>query len=227
MGLGPAPRPFAPVGGAFTEIGTGSQRARFNETPGASTTAVYPGNVVAGNLLIATGILGGVGVIGNSIGATDTVGTSYTVIEKTLADGLTRLFIAYGIANASGANTITLSQDQAGQYNGVIDEFSTPNATPLNVDGGLSEGTSTAPSDAITTTADNALIIGVYGDASATATGSITENDGTLMAEDENGITSYRFSAIFLNAPTQQSYTIDWTLADSLTWGAQTASFKP
>lgn len=213
-------------GGGFAEVGGGTQRAPHASFGSADfQTLAFPGNVVSGSLLIVGGCVyhgSGTGFDGT---VTDTVSTPYTVLAGTTVSGLSS-FIAYGLAAASGANTVTVTPAEAKLgYSFAIDEFSGSHATPLDVDGGTSTGTSTTPSDGITTITAGDLIIGVMCDLGE-ANDTITNNDGTTIGESEDGTATVRFNTMFQIVTTATAYTIDWTTT-SQSWIAQTAAFKP
>lgn len=206
-------------GGGIAEVGSGSQRAEARASSDDPVPLAYPGSVTAGNLLIASG-----STLGTISGITDSVGTSWTVVQTSTygSFGLS-LFIAYGIAGGSGANTISVNLATGTFTSFAIDEFSGVNATPLDANGGTSTGTSTTPSDSITTVADNALIIGVTNaDIETTFTPGYT---GFGDEEDWNNWATY--DAQFRIATAAGSYSMTWTLGASSLWLAQTMSFKP
>ncbi len=220
----------APAWAAIAEVGSGSQRATYDAT-GAngnvdSADLAYPGNVTANNLLVCAGA--NWRNTGATIAVSDTRGTSYTVLSTTLATNIT-LFIAYGIAPSSGANTVTVDPTSTGNYPSFsCDEFSgVHTSTPLDVDGGSSTNTGTAVSDSLTTLTANALLIGVMTH-SASMTYTLTPGGSyTQIGEVEDNSGSTAFNAVFRIVTTATSYDVDWTLGTSATWAAYTAAFKP
>lgn len=221
----------APPSG-IEEVGAGSQRAQVATTSAVATQDfVYPGSVTSGDLLvIAGGMYAG---DGNPTfdSLTSTRSSAFSVfLGSTVAAGLQRTFIAYALATSSGACTITadLGSDgaDAAYISAAIDEFSGVNATPLDVDGGTSTGTSTSAADTITTLTANDLIIGVATHvtlATLTATGGLT----TFGEYDGPGTDQVYFNAAFQIATSATAYSPTWTLGSLSGWAAQTAAFKP
>lgn len=193
-----------------------------------STTLAYNSNVTSGTLL---GMCGGVwnGNDSSPIAVTDTLGTSYTVLEGIVTGGTPiRAWIAYGIAPSGGANTVTFNPAGGGRYGSfTIFEFSGIDSSPLDVDGDDTVGTSTTPSDGITTVAADALVIGCMthgGSGSQT----ITEDTGggwTLLGEVQN-TSNAPHGAQYQIFSSAGAKTASWTLGASLAWDAMTASFK-
>ena len=202
---------------AITEVGGGTQRA---STDSGATSLAYPGNVTSGSLLVVSGTTYLSTGNPSITGVTDTLGTSYTVVNGTVVANLEkRPFIAWGFAPSSGANTPAVT------VTGVmvllaIDEFA--GVASADVNGGSSTGTSTTPSDAITPTATNALLVGAL---AADATSTVTVGSGfTQIGETEgNPAAGVEFQIV----TTAQAYTVDWTLGTSRDWSAQTYSFTP
>ena len=206
---------------AIVEVGGGTQRAT---APGGSDdrTLAFPGNVGSGNLLIVAGAgfkSGGVA----APGVTDTLGTSYTVLSAVpFTNG--RIFIAYGVSPSAGANTVTIDWAGAVGNSFSINEYSGQHATPLDVDGGSSTGTSTTPADSLTTLSADDLLIGVVAhDGTSTIT---PGTDYTQIGEEEDN-TLQDHGAEFRLVTTAQAYSVNWTLGTSSPWGVYTAAFKP
>lgn len=201
----------------FAELS--SQRAETRVSSDDPVPLAYPGSVTAGNLLIASG-----STLGTISGITDSVGSSWTVVQtSTYGSYGISLFIAYGIAGGSGANTVSVNLAAGTFTSYAITEFSGVHATPLDANGGSSTGTSTTPSDSITTVAADALIIGVMNpDIDTTITAGFTEFG---EEEDWNNWTTY--NAQFMVATSPGSYNMTWTLGSSSLWLAQTVSFAP
>jgi hypothetical protein len=188
----------------------------------------YPGNVAAGDLLVCGGqcFCGGGASSSNTLAITDTRATSYSEISF-FPNGSERLWIAYGIAPSSGANTVRVEPFLAGNYISFsIDEFSGVDATtPLSVDGGGSTGTSTAPADSITTATANELVIGCMGYDGATTT-IAPGGSWTQIGEHEDNSSDEAHALLFGIVTTAQAYSVDWTLGASKLWQCMTASFK-
>lgn len=196
-----------------------------------STTLAYLSNVTAGNLLTCSGSVWNGSEV-TSITITDSVGTSWTVILSTSVSGgyPHKTWIAYGIAGGSGPNTLTIDPNGSGRYSSHgCAEWSGPHATPLDVDGGTSTGSSTSASDDITTTDPDALVLEVMSQGSG-GNHSLTADTGggwTMLTENENAgnapyATQYQ---IFSGSAGAKTATI--TIGASVAWVAQTASFKP
>lgn len=193
-----------------------------------STTLAYNSNVTAGSLV---GMCGGVwnGNDVSPIVVTDTLGTSYTVLEGAVSGGVPiRPWIAYGIAPSGGADTVTFNPAGGGRYGSfTIFEFSGVNSSPLDVDGSNTTGSSTTPSDGITTSAAAAVVIACMTHG-GTSSQTITEDTGggwTLLGEVQNtgnGPHGAQYQ-IFSSAGAK---TASWTLGSSAAWVAMTASFK-
>jgi hypothetical protein len=206
-----------PAAGAIVEVS--GQRATKTLTSGASVQLAFPGAVVAGNLLVVAGFSrSGTGT--HTITVTDSRGTTYTVVQGPVMGGEVVSFIAYGIAGGSGANTVTVGSDGSSPAcSFAIDEFDNVSATPLDVDGGSSTGTSVEPSDSITTVATGALIIGL-----------VVQNAGDAAPAAsyiEIGEEAGRFNLVFRVVTVAQPYVASWTLSDVSAWTTQTISFKP
>lgn len=196
-----------------------------------STTLAYLSNVTAGNLLTCSGAVWNGSEV-TSITITDTLGSTWTVILSTNVSGGAphKTWIGYAIAPSSGANTVTIDPNGGGRYSSHgVAEWSGPHATPLDVDGGTSTGSSTSASDGITTTDPDALVIEVMSQGSG-GNHSLTADTGggwTMLTENENAgnapyATQYQ---IFSGSAGAKTATI--TIGASVAWVAQTVSFKP
>lgn len=205
------------------------QRATATQCLNSDSCAVaYPGNVTSGDLLVVGGNTYDTGgTTGYTV--TDTVGTSYTVFNCTALTGNPNAtpFIAVGVAAATGANTVTVNPTLDASANEIIfgiGEFSgTATAGILDVDGGSSTGSSTTPSDGLTTITANSVILGLVGfQTSSTVTpgGSYTE-----ISESQGSLNGFNF--VNRMATTAQAYTVDWTLGTTQAWSACTVSIKP
>lgn len=208
----------------MSEVGSGSQRATARLAANtASLDCAFPSNVSSGNLLVVTGSASGSS--SNPSSVTDTLGTSYTLIKSGTfgLPGTPQTFIAYGFAPSSGANTVTVTNAVSAYIGYSIDEFS--GIDSFEVDGGASSGTSTSPSDSLTTLSDGSLILSALYKSGTTP---ITP-DGTYtqIGEEEDDGTYIGHSAIFKIGGTAGSESADWTLGASQGWIAQTVAFKP
>lgn len=213
---------------AIAEVGSGTQRNTTFANGVDSLALAFPGNVTASSLLVCGGQAFNGSGSPASIAISDTVLTPYTVISFVPSSGtFERMWIAYGIAPSSGANTVTVNPSNAtDDLSFSIDEFSgVDTSSPLSVDGGHSEGTGTAVADSIITATANELIIGVMGYDGATTT--ITKGASWIeIGQHANNSTDEASAMEFGIVTTAQSYSVDWTLGTSLVWQCMTASFK-
>jgi hypothetical protein len=211
---------------AIAEVGSGSQRATIRGTNVASAAGVFPANVVSGNLLLVTGVFWNAASTA-TLSVSDTRSTSYTVLLSstlTAGGGFAKLYIAYGIAPSSGACTATVTPSTSGNYiNGVVDEFSGVDASPLDVDGSESTGTSTAPSDGLTTGTADALVVGVMTMANVSG---LSEGSGYTLLDEDETYSRQPYGAEFKIAGAAGAQTVNWTLINNLAWRVYTASFK-
>jgi hypothetical protein len=211
---------------AITEL-SGQRNTASECTSCDSLALAYPGNVTAGNLLVVGGNAYDTGgTTGYSV--TDSVGTSYTVYACTAltASSTATPFIAVGIAPSSGSNTVTVNPTLDASANQIvfgIGEFSgTATSSILDVNGGSSTGTSTSPSDGITTASANALILGLVG--FQTSAGVTPGGSYTQISENQSSLDA--FNLLYRVATTATAYTVDWTLGTSQAWSACTISIK-
>lgn len=216
----------------FTEVGSGSQRATTQGGSVGSVGLAFPANVTAGSLLIVIGSASSDPSDPSPIAVTDSLGTTYTVVESGVFFGSQRTFIARGIAGSSGANTVTVNPATATSWMSfTIDEFASPNATPLDVDGSytLTGTPGTAASDSLTTLTADDLIVGVMSWSAYTTETATPNGSYTLMGAQLDNNLYAAHSAIFYTNLTNAtgSYSPAWTLGSSQTWIAQTMAFKP
>ena len=210
----------------WAEVGAGSQRNQTSAASADSTTLVFPANVAADSLLVVAGACWAVAGAPASVAVTDTLTTAYTVLDVANV-GNVRYFIARGLAPSAGACTVTVNPDgAASDFSFSIDEFSGSHATPLDVDGGSSTGTSTTPSDGITTVTADDLLIGVMTHVAVSSPTLTKGADYTQIGEIENNLTTQCHHAEFRIVTTAQAYTVDWTVGASVAWGCYTAAFK-
>ena len=214
---------------AITEVA--SQRASSGTNGGADSDALaFPNNVTSGNLLVvggATWVSGGI----TSISVTDslTPSTTYTVVLGTAFGFLTgiRTFLAYGVAPSSGACTVTVNPSGSSvDFSFGIDEFTGEADPPSDVNGGDTQGSSTAPSDGITTGVDNALILGLMTHSDIIAT-MAPEGAQTQISEEESNVNNQCHNFSFKIVGAAGAQTMSGTLSVSDDWGEQTHSFKP
>lgn len=210
------------------------RKATANAGGFSSTTLAFAGNVTAGDVLFAGGGFWDTST-GYTITLTDTRSTVWTVLKGTELSSLGGFFapfLAYGVALSSGACTVTLAAtgDSGSNYASFsIDEWSGGDtAALLDTNGGTSSGTSTAPSDSLTTATANCLILGVE---THTNTGSgtiaITPNGSDTQIGEIESTANAPHSLVYRIVTSATSYTIGaWTLGESQAWRAQTAAFK-
>ncbi|HEY7648940.1 MAG TPA: chitobiase/beta-hexosaminidase C-terminal domain-containing protein [Methylomirabilota bacterium] len=209
------------------------RRAKGQVDDGTAATAAFPGAVTAGNLLVVAGAEwrdnGGTTITAIQ----DTLNTAYTRREfVSTSDPNYRLFIAFGRAPVSGANSVTVTTAAAAYTSFGIDEFSgIQDAASLETDGGgVSGGPSTTPSAPITT-GSNALILGTM---TFHVLAIVPANPDlgmgyTQIAEEENnsatnGHTS--FNAEFKIVTTAGTYPVSWILGTSSEWDIYRVSFR-
>lgn len=213
---------------AWAEVGGGTQRAT-GRNAGGTLDIAYPANVAAGNLLLVMGSAES-GVSAITVTKSDAT-NAFTVVLGTgtgLVDSM-RPWIAYRLAASSEAFTVRITSTGGafgGYKSAAIDEFSGAHATVADVNGGTSTGTSTTPSDGITTVADDALIGGSCApDWSSNIT--ITASSMTSIGEEEDATNWAIYNAAFKIVSGAGANTVDWTLGASREWAAQSHSFAP
>jgi len=200
-----------------------------NNGVGSDTTA-FPNNVTSGDLLIVAGAAWGSTAAPTSVAVDDSQG-SYTVDLGAVPVGLVwRTFIAYRVATATGANTVTVNPagaDSVHSFSYTIAEFSGNHATPDDVDGGDTTAESTTAADTITTGVNDALVIGVMSQESGTMALTPTGAGNVELDETESNSSNQCHAAAYRLGGTAGSNTVSWTTASLTTWSAQTHSFKP
>lgn len=219
---------------AFAEVGSGSQRSSANSA-GTAIPALsidYPGDVTAGNLLIAVMAWWRTSPGANgSPTCEDDVGTTFSSIvsdQITLGSGAYRLAIFYGAAGGSGANTIAMSDAVANSFmSGSINEFSGQHATPLSVSSTTpNTGTSTDPTASLTTLTSGELVIGVMSHGNGANPTMAVDAPSTQFGEEETQDADQGHSAGFRIGGAAGSHAIDWTLGASSDWATLIASFE-
>lgn len=207
---------------AFVQATTG-QAGNYD-----TTTLAYTSNVVAGNLLVnCGGVWNGSSV--SSLPVTDTIGTTYTTVLGVSSGGAPhKIWIAYGIAPSSGANTVTFNPDVTGAYSShTIAEFSGIDSSPHDASGTGASGSSTSAASSVTTVATNNLVINCMSQGSG-GNWSLTSDTGggwNLLGEIESSA----------NAPHHAQYQIfsssgsktgTVTIGASVPWSSFSVSFK-
>jgi hypothetical protein len=215
---------------AIAEVGGGTQRSTIREANvDAAPGEAFPANVASGSLLIVVGAVWQSGTGITAVTVTDTLGTSYTVILAgtgvTHSGGNARPFVAYGIAPSAGANTVTVDPSGTGNYiNACIDEFSGVHATPLDINGGESTGTSTTPSDGLITLTDGALVIGVM---AKIGSSTHTVGSGYTLIDSDTTLVRQAYAAEFQIVGAAGAYTPDFTIGATDDWTMISVAFKP
>jgi hypothetical protein len=227
------------VWAAYTESGGGSQRATYAGTTGEDTGVLpYPGSTTAGCLLVAGGTAWDT-TVPSGVTVTDTQTNSWIVFTTNSGGSPLHAleYIAYAIAGASSANTLTV--DPTGSTTAFIsygiDQFCGNSAAPvIDVNGGNTAypvgSETTTPSDGITTGVANALVLGVLGTPCSSCS-TITEDTGsgyTKIGEYDTDSSAENFSFIFRIVTSAGAYTPNWVIGGAAQVGnAMTASFKP
>jgi hypothetical protein len=185
-----------------------------------SRNLAFGASVTAGQFLVIAGST-------DSTGAptvTDTVSTSYTVVAGTSGQNQ---FIAYGFAGGTGVNTATITTGGAYSLWFIgCTGFTGVHATPLDASFTEADGTSSTPSNSITTNTANALIVGVAADGGST-NDAISVSPGTIFYEYELGGSNNRGNCMFYIKAAAGSQQINWNFTSSATWAAALIAFKP
>lgn len=208
-------------GSGISEVGGGSQRSvSIDNVP----TVIYAGSVTSGNLLVCEWS------IFNSVGTpvagdfTDTVGTTFDI--SLFSVGSNRQLIIWGAAAGSGANTVTLATHAGAGRNGVCDEFTGQNATQPDAQGTGTTGTSTTPSDSITTANANALVLNSMSHEDG-GSPSITAGSGYTLIGKIESTTNQPTAFVFKIVTTATAYTPDFTVGASVNWLDKAVSIRP
>lgn len=183
------------------------------------------GTVTAGNLLICGGSAWN-GSSMTAVTATDSVGTTYSgIMGAVKPSGIPdRPWVVYGIAGGTGANTATINLNGGTYSSATCIEVSGNHASPLDVDGGSSTGTSTTPADSVTTSAADTIVVGVMtvngGAAFAPDTGA-----GWIEAGEIESTSNSPSSMIYQIFSSAGAKTPTWTTSND-PWSAMSVSFK-
>lgn len=211
----------------WAEAGSGTQRAASGaQASSNSFPLAYPGNVTAGDFLL---VIGSGWAVGGALtyAITDTLGTSYTItVSAALTGDNANTFIAWGIAPSSGANTVTVDPNNTADFSFSIDAFTGAHASPVSVDGGRTEGTSTSATDSLTTAVDNELVVAVCTYLGADTTLAAGANF-TQIGQTATNTGNQAHIAEFRIVTTAGAYSAPVTLGASRAWSVQTYSFKP
>lgn len=125
----------------------------------ASTTLAYGSNVTLNDLLIC--VVRGVSAL-TGITITDSQVNTWTNCTFQAVLGAASLQISFAVANATGANTVTITPNANSTLRIAIGDYSgTATASPLDAENNTQTGTSTSPAAvSITPAANNELVIG-------------------------------------------------------------------
>jgi len=205
-----------------------SQRVQTTGAMGAACDFVdlaFPNNVTAGSLLVVAGN-NYHSPLTSAITVTDTVLTNYTVILGPTPLNSYTLFLAYGFAPSSGANTVRVDPDGTGNYiNFAMDEFSgVDSGSPIDVDGGESTGHDDAPADSLVTTTAGVLIVASAG--SLNDAGTWTAGTGWTLFGSQGSSSISSFAAEFQIVGGAGTYTADFVTTNTPNWGVYTVGFK-
>jgi hypothetical protein len=211
---------------AVTEL-TGQRATKKITSPAASTTQAYPGNVTIGDLLLVGGahyISSGSGV--DSVTASGAgAPASWTFIlatQQVQPGGTPHSWLAYGVAAATGACTISCNCSSGTSYISVSQtEFQ--NVIAFQVDGGTSKSFSNSAADSLTVGFSNELIVGL-----AAWNNNITATEAggwTLIGKIEDWSGSMPHSLIYQIGTSAGSYTPTWGLSSTVDWTAQSIAF--
>ncbi len=217
---------------AFAEVGSGSQRVSSHNGGSSATTAgTYPGNVTAGNLLVAVAVWWRSAGAGATLNVSDDLSTSFSTIVSdaiTLGTGTYRVAIIYGVASSSGANTVVISDASGNAFmSASYNEFSGQHATPLSVSSTTpNTGTSTDPTASLSTLTSGELVIGIFGHGAGTVPSLSVDAPATQFGEQETDDLDMAHSAAYRIGGSAGSHAIDWTSSASVAWATLIASFK-
>ncbi len=193
-----------------------------------STTLAYNSGVVAGNLLVNCGANWD-GASTTAIVITDSVGTSYTtVLGSSSGSTPNKVWIAYGIAAGSGANTVTINPDVSGAFASyTIAEFSGIDTTPLDASGTPATGSSTSAASSVTAVATSNLVLACMSQGSGGNWGLTSDTGGgwTTLGEIESASNAPHHAQyqVFSSAG---SKTATATIAASVPWSSLSLSFE-
>ena len=219
---------FVPAYGeaAITEVSANRETC----TPGAnvdSLVCTFNNNVTSGNKIAAGGAVWDAGNPA-SIAATSTCSAALTVYlssADTAFGGQFRRFIAEASATSTGGCAITINPSTgSGSFIAYgIDEFACPSGCVLDVDGGQSTGTGTAPSEGLTV-GTNSLVLAVMGYFNTPDTTIAPDGTYTQIGEEETNATTASYNFQFKVASGAE--TAAWTLGASNDWRAVSIALK-
>lgn len=165
-----------------------------------------------------------------AITVSDNQGNTYSLVTSQVTGGNQAgayLYRAYNVT-ASGTFTVTVAPASATDITVSIASWTDVYTAGSPNDGSTQAiATSTsADSGSITTTDAGDIVIGVLSHAGSNAT--LTEGGTyTLLYENEGGSTNAPISVIYKLPGSTGSYNATWTIANTVTWLALIAAFKP
>lgn len=204
-------------------------------TSQASRGLAFASNPAAGSFIVVGGAVWDGGSVPTSVSVTDSLSTSYTCLHDDIGGGDVREFLCYGTTTSSGANTVTVDPEGSAFISFGIAEFTGPDSTPLDADGGVTDNAGTPggtnTTDSITTISANALIIAVFSVENYSGNSAITPNaEMTDIAEATDGGSLQPFNTSYRIATSATSYDVTYTYGASCngtpTCRVRTASFE-
>lgn len=212
---------------AFSAVS--GQAATTSYTNVNSVTLAFPGNVTAGNALVVGG--------GNwanpqdaTIAVSDTRSTSYNTHNQTISGRGTTAFLAWGTAPTGGACTVTVNPAGTNGWGSfTINEYQAADTIGVDATFESTTGSSTSPSDSITNTVNDGLLLGVmapddthFPNPSYTIG---TPTDWTQVGEDESTANNAHHLAHRITT-TSGTYTPTWSLSPSANWAVILVALK-
>lgn len=187
--------------------------ATFNNSASTGVSVTYPGNVTAGDLLIATG--GGF----DTPSVTDTLGNTWHQVSTVTSNGYTQT-VWYAIANASGACTLNFTTPTSHPFCSCVGaQYHSTGIGTWHFDQqstGLGTGGAQASGNITTTQAPEAI---VGWNTCATATG-LASGPGWTSEQAASTYTLYQDQVATTVVTVNSTST-----SGAATWGANVASF--
>lgn len=177
-----------------------------NSASSSNTLTVTTSSAVTGgNLLVVVVCTGS----SNSLTASDTLGTTYTLIKSMPNYGGTELYLWAGIAPAGGSNTVSVSGLTSSPYSDIgVAEFTVSTTTLDGVVQSTTSGGSPTTTLTTTTSVINDLLIAVVG--SQSGGGTVTMTSGWTKIFSSTSY--YQLSLGYQIASSTGSYSNQWTL---------------
>lgn len=183
----------------------------------------FPTAVTQGNLLLVAGVARNLGGAPTAIAVADDFSPAQYTVLGSVSDMNFHAFIAFKIAEASSPRKVRVTPAINATISFAIDEFGgVDQATPLDVYGGLTPGSSTTPSGSVTPTTATALLVGVL-----TNTGNgVSIVSGANYTEIGKSQAPPEFSVEFGLGTIAQPYIVNWTQGAPQNWAVHTAAFR-